>query len=202
MAVSETQKQHVRQLLIEGRKIEAIQYLLQEFKLPLREGKKLVELIDKDIREEEYQYDRTKAMASGGKMVGCAVGSVFAFIGAIMLIATVVMFIGNQRVASHGVRVSGKVVSDPSQPVIEYEFQGEIHTHYSTVSSDPPSYHIGEEVSILVDPDDPSHVIVDTFMERWFLITLFGGLGMLFFLMGIGVIALFRKIKWGALNQA
>ena len=42
-------------------------------------------------------------------------------------------------------------------------------------------YYIGEQVNILVDPAAPSHVVIDTYMERWFLITLLGSMGTLFF---------------------
>lgn len=72
-------------------------------------------------------------------------------------------------------------------PVFEYEYGGKKYTYTSDVSSDPPSFRRGDEVELMIDPDDPNVVFVTKDKsERWIIaaalafgviFTLFGGIG-------------------------
>jgi len=64
-------------------------------------------------------------------------------------------------------------------PVYSYQVDGEQYRHTSSVSSSSHP-NIGETVTILVDPADPTEARADTFMELWFLPVLFGGLAVVF----------------------
>ncbi|MEM9855934.1 MAG: DUF3592 domain-containing protein [Bacteroidota bacterium] len=188
MAVSDEQKEHVRGLLIQGRKIEAIKYVSDNFGLGLKESKELVELIDEDISDDEYRVRPNKGIAQrSGKNVGKLVGGIFAFVGLIFLTIVVFVFMSNQELANNGVVVTATVVDDPYQPTFEYIFEGDTLYYYSSTSSDPPSYRLGEQVEMFVNPVDPYDTLVNTFMDRWFLIVLLGGMGTVFF--GVGVLA-------------
>ncbi len=197
MTVSEKQKEHVRRLLIEGRNIEAIKYINDNFSLGLKESKELVELMDKDIEEHEYVNTQAQRMSKRSKKSGInggrLVGGIFAFIGLIFLGVAIGMFSNNQQLVKNGTVITATVVDDPYQPTFEYIFEGDTLYHYSSTSSDPPSYHLGEKVEMYVNPTDPYDILVDTFMGRWFLIVLLGGMGSVFF--GIGMVAFlaFRK---------
>ena len=193
MAVSDEQKTHVRSLLIEGRKIEAIKYVSDNFGLGLKESKELVDLIDQDIAEHEYIKTGMRMAKKVGRNAGKLVGGIFAFIGLIFLVIVTFVFISNQELANNGVVVTATVVDDPYQPTFEYVFEGDTLYYYSSTSSDPPSYHLGEQVEMFVNPVNPYDTLVNTFMDRWFLIVLLGGMGAVFFGIGLVSFLAFRK---------
>ena len=63
------------------------------------------------------------------------------------------------------------------RPTFEYAFLGKTYTHESSTSSSSPEYEIEEEVDVLVDPDDPREILIDSFWERSFLSRLLGIIG-------------------------
>lgn len=188
MAVTEKQKQEVRQLLIEGRKIEAIKYVRQQFNLDLQQSKTLVGHVEADIEPSEFkQASRPMpARALKGGCVGKVIAGFFGFIGVFLLgIALLIYYIDALQI-DRSELVIGKVISNPSQPTIEYEYQGEVYQYYSTVQSNPPSYEMGEEVEVYVDTDDPDNVIINTISERWIAIIILGIIGTVF--SGVGLL--------------
>jgi hypothetical protein len=48
-------------------------------------------------------------------------------------------------------------------------------------------------VPIYVNKSDPDDIIVDTFVDRWLLITIFAGIGLIFSLLGFGFLMAGRK---------
>lgn len=189
MNITDEQKDHVRNLLIRGHKIEAVKYIRDNFGLSLKESKELAELIDQDIADDEYQAPPSAFKRASASKAGSGIGLIFGLLGAAMLSVAIYIFISNQKFLGTAVPVVGVVVSNPHQPVIDYEYEGTMHSYYSTVSSDPPSYNMGEEVQIFVNPANPDDVMVNTFTERWFLIALLGGMGLMF--SGIGMVSFF-----------
>jgi hypothetical protein len=113
---------------------------------------------------------------------------VFGLVGIGLLTGGVIAFQDTKQLVDVAVEVPGTVVdltsssSDGSttySPVYEYEFAGQTYRHETSVStSSQPS--IGETTTLLVDPDDPTEVKPDTFLDKWFLATILGGLGVLF----------------------
>ncbi|MBL6447381.1 DUF3592 domain-containing protein [Fulvivirga sp. 29W222] len=176
MEVAEVQKQYIRELLIKGRKIEAIKYLRTNFDLTLKDAKRLAELIDEDIAEGEY-IRKPGPFRSGGVS---ALTYVFGLIGAIMLGIGVYLYLSHRNFVKEAEQTVAVVIHNPSQPVFEYKFEGQTYTYYSNIESQPPSYSVGEEVWVYVNPDDPHDVLINTFMDRWFVITLVGGMGVIF----------------------
>jgi hypothetical protein len=84
-------------------------------------------------------------------------------------------------------------------PVYEYEFEGRTYRHETNVStSGRPT--VGETETILVDPADPSEAMPDTFMDKWFLPVLLGGMGILF--TGIAVLVVVVSVVKGGISRA
>ncbi len=54
-------------------------------------------------------------------------------------------------------------------PVFQYRVDGRTYTYESINSSDPPSHRVGEQVTLLVDPDDPERARENSFWELWLL---------------------------------
>ena len=177
MGVTRQQKEKVRQLLKNGRKLEAIKYVREQFGLDLRQAKLLVEEV-----EETLPVDAASTVSNipSQRPTGCFLW-IFVVIGAGFLSAAIWLFVINYQKKENGILVIGRVVEYPSQPTIAYEVGGEVFHYYSDVSSEPPSYEIGEEVEVYVDPDYPENAMVNTFTESYLLSTIFMVIGLPFF---------------------
>jgi hypothetical protein len=72
-------------------------------------------------------------------------------------------------------------------PVVKYKTAtGEEHTFHSNAGSSPPSYRVGEAVGVLYDPKNPFDARIDGFFSLWLLAIIFGALGCVFSLLGLG----------------
>lgn len=61
---------------------------------------------------------------------------------------------------------------------------GETVEFTAAVGSSPPSFDVGEEVSVLYDPAAPEEARIDTFFQLWFGAVILGGIGLVFTLIG------------------
>jgi hypothetical protein len=57
-------------------------------------------------------------------------------------------------------------------PVFEYQVDGQTYTYESVNSSDPPTHRVGEETTLLVDPNNPTRARENSFWELWLLPTI------------------------------
>ena len=191
MNISQEQQNHIKGLIVTGRKIEAISYVRQEFNVSLREAKRLVDDLDDQVG------DQTKAMVGrvmkGKSFMGGCIGFFFGFIGLALIGGAIAVAVYNQQLASNGVLVTATVVDDPYQPTFEYELYGQVYEYYSSTYTDPPSYSLGEKVEMYVNPTDPQDVLVNTFSDRWLATTILGIMGLIFAGVGFGVGRLMRK---------
>jgi hypothetical protein len=64
-------------------------------------------------------------------------------------------------------------------------------------AANPPSYRAGERVAVLYDATDPRRAVIDSFMDRWFMTSLFAGFGATWLLMALGILALrgWRRVQ-------
>ena len=94
------------------------------------------------------------------------------------------------------VEVSAKVIDmkrgsgdDTSTPVYRYEYNGQQYTYSSSIYTNMPKYHTGDEVDIMISPDDPSVVYVpgDTNTRMFSLV--FIVIGSVMIVMGVVVFA-------------
>ena len=72
---------------------------------------------------------------------------------------------------------------------------GAEHKAYSTVSSYPPQYEVGEKVQVLYDPDKPKHAKICAYFELWGLATVLAALGGLNCIMGPVFIYIGRRMR-------
>jgi hypothetical protein len=52
-------------------------------------------------------------------------------------------------------------------PVIEYRVQGRTYTYKSSNYTNPPAYHMGQQVEMVYDPAHPDQARINTFFELW-----------------------------------
>lgn len=92
----------------------------------------------------------------------------------------------------------GKVMYSP---IVEYrDLSGTTRQLSSSVSSSSPGYDRGDKVNVRFMPQTPESARIDSFMENWFAPLLLGGLGFLFFAIGVGAfvaaVTAARNRKW------
>jgi hypothetical protein len=73
-------------------------------------------------------------------------------------------------------------------PVVEYQVGGQTYRIQGQVSSSSPAYAVGESVDVLYQPDRPAEGRIDSFAEKWLAALVFGGGGLLFTLIGFGML--------------
>jgi hypothetical protein len=210
MTLTPEQKEHAIDLIEMGEKLEAVRYFQEVLNIDAEQALLLAEKLEQevetgpDLQELRQTHEELK---SSGANVGRIVGLVFMGIGMVMLAVVFYLIYSHQQFEKKAVTVKGTVVEFQSYesrnknnssttmytPVFEYAFKGKKYTYVSTSSSNIKEYEVGEPLDILVDPENPSEVLVNSFMEKWFLPLLLGFMGALFSGLGYVVFAVLGK---------
>ena len=192
MNVTEEQKTTTKNLIIEGKSIEAIKYVRKELNLDLKTAMRLVkgirETIDPALLKTTSSFG-TQFAPRSSKLIPV----IFGIIGLAMLGAGFYVFSSQQRIINQEHKTLATVVSNPSSPLFEYEFNGQVFNYQSSTSSNPPSYFTGEQVGVYIDANDPNNIIIDTFTDRWLLIVILAAIGSSF--LGVSLLMLYLNKK-------
>ena len=184
-AIKETEE-----ILLSKGRIHASLHLTKKYKLSLAEASKITEELSEKLRKEGKHI--AQLPASSVKFPFVIFGSVFLLIGLPMLIGALYVFQNNEEVYANRLAVEGEVIAlegdDTYVPVVAYEYQGNMYEIRGEIASSPPSFKVGEMVDVLVNPVNPADGKIDSFMERWFLILILGGMGLVFSSIGLGAI--------------
>jgi len=79
-------------------------------------------------------------------------------------------------------------------PVVAFiDSRGRRQEMQSDVSSNPPAYKRGEQVTVLYDPDNPEFAVIDDW-HRHLAGLITGGMGLIFSIVALAVMLAFRKI--------
>jgi hypothetical protein len=93
-------------------------------------------------------------------------------------------------------RVTTKDHGDSYRPVFEYaDAQGRMHTIYSSGSSSPPEYQVGDKIPVLYDPSDPSDARIRGLFWLW-------GVSLIFGFIGVGTLGMGIAAKFGLIRRA
>jgi len=125
-------------------------------------------------------------------------GSIFSLVGICMLVGSFYSYNQTQKFISSSVSTTGTVselrlsVSDRSRvyyPTIKFKTQqGETIETELNVGSNPPEHTVGEQVTILYDPNNPRDANVNSFLSLYFVAVVLLGLGGTFTTVGLGVL--------------
>ncbi len=126
-------------------------------------------------------------------------GAIFTPLGLIFAAVGGWFYLADRDLASSGVRTPGTVIelaggrdSDGDysyRPVVEFfDASGTRQVFASSVSSSPPSYSTGERVTVIYRPGAPDDAIIDSFVDRFLLPLMFGGIGAIFAAIGLGML--------------
>lgn len=183
MNVNPERKQAIIELLQKGKRNEAKIYVERQFEVSSQQAELLIQALEKELSQAPGQLT-----ALPKQSVGCflkilqTVKTVAAVFSIILMLVTFLSWYFNNNFAHKAIRVTGTVTELVPQdsgsagmaPVVEYTFNGEIKLYRSQVFSQPPAYKLGEEVPLLINPDNPDDVVIDNFSERYFTTFIFG----------------------------
>lgn len=65
-------------------------------------------------------------------------------------------------------------------PVVAYQYKGKEKLYVGSIYSNPPSVEVGEKVEMIISRQNPDKDILNQISERYFLIMVFGILGLVF----------------------
>jgi len=65
-----------------------------------------------------------------------------------------------------------------------YDAAGQEQKVYSRCSSYPPAYQVGDKISVLYDPRSPREAQIERFFDTWGWMTIGGGIGLLYAVIG------------------
>lgn len=133
------------------------------------------------------------------------VGIVFFLVGVGMLTGGFFMWRSHATFVAHAAHADGVVTDLDYQrsskgggtyhPRVDFTAANGTVVHYTSSSgSNPAPYSRGDHVVMLYDPANPERAQIDSFMENWFVTLFLGGMGLVFALVGGGII-------WSRLNQ-
>jgi len=122
----------------------------------------------------------------------------FPAIGAAMLLGAIAIAVSQQRFESQALRAQGVVVdhrfsrSDDSSsggtycPIVRFTAaDGQRIEFAGGVCSQPRAENVGDTVAVLYRGDDPRDARIDSFLTRWLAVMVVGGLGGVFFAIGL-----------------
>lgn len=121
----------------------------------------------------------------------------FTVIGAILLVLGLIWIYQTQNFLGRCLETKGVVIDlswrydsegNPSAyPVFQFVNQrtAEEITVWSETRSYPPSYHLGQEVNILYDPENPTNAVIKSFLNIWLGPLIVTGLGGIFSTVGL-----------------
>jgi hypothetical protein len=192
------QKEHAIELIEMGDKLEAVRYFQETLKVNADEALLLAEKLQQEIdAETEARFKSLEQMMptpGKGLNVGRLVGGIFMGVGGIMLTIVAFVLYSNYNFSQRAETIKAKLIEYQSYesrndngsyttmytPVFKYEYKGQSYTHVSTTSSSSREFQIDEMVNVLVDPENPHEILVDSFMDKWFLPLLLGIMGIVF----------------------
>jgi len=199
MNLTSEQKEHAISLIRQGEKIQAISYFQKTLSIPLKDAQRLTEKLEQEVKGIKGfgSLRHSHHTVSKGKMAG-----IISLVVGISLLGVVAYLVYSNNVfEQRAIPVQGTVTeyqqyesSDDDggsttmyTPVYQYEYNGQSYTHVSTLSSSGKSHELGEQIDILVDPLNPTEILINTFWEKWFLSVVLGFVGLVFTVIGFGV---------------
>jgi hypothetical protein len=135
--------------------------------------------------------------------------SIFTGVGILLLFSAAGLFIHEQNFLKKAHMATGKVIelgrsvsssksskSVSYYPVVSFNTaEGKPFTFSSSLSSNPPSYSVGEEVTVYYLPENPQEAEIKGFFSQWLAVIISGFLGLLFSSIGIGTLRHFIQKK-------
>lgn len=209
MNVQQEIRQQVTALLRSGQRAEAKALLKEKFQVSDEQADQLILAIEREnpmanVIVPQMGKQMSQAFAGSGGCLALILNGlkIFFILVTLMFSAFAIgMYFFDNRFADDGIPVEGTVISLTENetgsfaPVVEYMYQDTLRQYKSSVYSNPPDYQMGQQITLLLNPEDPNEAIIDSFNDRYLITVIFGIVAGFFLLMSIGLGIAARKAK-------
>jgi Protein of unknown function (DUF3592) len=210
MEITEEQQEELETLVEFGHKLEAVRYAQQEIGLDAEAAIALVEAVEAKFeaaKDKELEAAGNEVEKSTANLPGL-LGKIFGGIGVILLLLGVYFGYRTNTFLETAVAVPGLVkeyrerqvkntedntVNTYVSPVLEYHYNNKDYLFLSPYLTTMPEYAIGDQLPLLIDPNEPGKPDIDSFMNRWFVSILLCSIGLVFSGIGMIIVRAFRK---------
>ncbi len=138
------------------------------------------------------EYDSAGNLISGNKNDTGRAHIVFIILSLVMISGSVALFFEKENKIKNGISVQGRVITlergseGTSAAVVRFiDKSGRSNRFTDSISSNPASYRIGEEVAVIYKKNDPESAFIDRGIYNHLIPLILGGFGVLFLLIGI-----------------
>ena len=181
MALSEATINKIKVLIYENKKDEAEALLIAETGLSKEEASSYIVRMTGTLPNTSSEEDKPKSNKTAAFVV---MGVGFLMWGlALYFYVDKDSQLANSNLAT-GVVVD-YIVGEGLAPVIAYEIEGTQYRYTSNIYSTPPPYELNETVEIYISKDDPNSVIINSFSNKWLIVTIFASFGLVLDLIGL-----------------
>jgi Protein of unknown function (DUF3592) len=126
-------------------------------------------------------------------------GSIFAGVGSIFVISGLFIALNTRSFVGKGISTQGTVIdvvrhtsrdsngrsSTTYYPVVKFTpSSGEPVIFEANSGSNPPTHRRGQKIDVLYNPQEPESATINSWLDLWFLPTMFMGMGSLFVVIG------------------
>jgi hypothetical protein len=195
MSLTPEQKARAIEFIESGDRLRAIGYLQEILHISAFQSQTLIDSLEQELTATDPNFQKRTNKRAGLGLIGAGI---FLLIGLALLGFTTHLFLKNQDFTKRAVPLMGTVTAydqyessddDGSTttmytPIFDYDYNGTRYTHTSEMSSSSQSYAIGESIELLIDPEQPEAVLVNSFTGMWLLPLLLGVMGSVFTLVG------------------
>ena len=186
MALSEAIINKIKVLIYEDKKTEAEELLMAESGLSNEEASSYIARMTSSLSGTDSIHGKPKTNKTAAFIV-------FG-VGLIMWGLAVFFYVEKDAQLKNSYLATGIVVdyifNEGAAPVISYEVDGTPYQFTSSLYSSPPAFELNETVEIYVNKDDPSDIIINSFVNKWLIVTIFATFGLVLDLIGILLIKL------------
>jgi len=186
MAISEAIINKIKVLIYEDKEEEAEAVLIAEAGLSGEEANSYLARLLDSLPKTTTANDKSRT----NKMPAWIVLG----IGFLMWGIAAYFFIDKNQQISNSYLATGVVIDfvidEGLAPVISYEVDGSPYQYISSIYSNPPAFELNETVEIYINQDDPNDIIINSFVNKWLLVTIFATFGLVLDLIGLLVMKL------------
>jgi hypothetical protein len=209
MSIQQEIRQQVTALIRSGQRTEAKALLKEKFQVTDEQADQLILTIEREnpmanviVPQMGKQMGRAIS-GSGGCLALVLNGFMVFFILVTLMFAGVAigMYLYENRFADEGIPMEGTVINLTANetgslaPLVEYTYQDTLRQYQSSFYSSPPDYEVGQQVPLILNPENPNEAIIDSFNDRYLISVIFGGVGGFFLILSIGLGVAARKVK-------
>jgi hypothetical protein len=176
MALSEAITNKLKVLIYENKDFEAIKVLKKETDLSYDEATEYVHRLKESLGKGSVKPVKDNSML---------LLIIFASVSGLFWVLAIYFYISKSDQIEQSVLIEGRVTAmvrseDGSAPVVTYMFNNIEYQYQSSIYANPPSHAVGDVVELFVVENNPEEAMINSFVDRWLLIMIFGILALVF----------------------